>query len=72
MKNTCTSYIKVGYSKRIVTIPKSVTPSRIKENFTISDFALTEEEIRQINTLNRDLHVGTNLINMIRYKKTVS
>ena len=46
--------------QRIVTIPKSVTPSRIKENFTISDFALTEEEIRQINTLNRDLHVGTN------------
>ncbi|WP_242785067.1 aldo/keto reductase [Bacillus cereus] len=44
----------------IVTIPKSVTPSRIKENFTIFDFALTEEEIRQINTLNRDLHVGTN------------
>ncbi|OPD51798.1 aldo/keto reductase [Bacillus thuringiensis] len=44
----------------IVTIPKSVTPSRIKENFTIFDFALNEEEIRQINTLNRDLHVGTN------------
>ncbi len=60
MKNTCTSYIKVDIQSGIVTIPKSVTPSRIKENFTISDFALTEEEIRQINTLNRDLHVGTN------------
>ena len=55
-----TSYIKVGYSKRDCYNSKSVTPSRIKENFTISDFALTEEEIRQINTLNRDLHVGTN------------
>ncbi|WP_242237315.1 aldo/keto reductase [Bacillus cereus group sp. BfR-BA-01316] len=44
----------------IVTIPKSVTPSRIKENFTIFDFSLTEEEMDQINTLNRNLHVGTN------------
>jgi diketogulonate reductase-like aldo/keto reductase len=44
----------------IVTIPKSVTPSRIKENFTIFDFSLTQEEMDQINTLNRNLHVGTN------------
>ncbi|KEK26033.1 aldo/keto reductase [Bacillus gaemokensis] len=44
----------------IVTIPKSVTPSRIKENFTIFDFALTEDEIKQIDTLDRNLHVGTN------------
>lgn len=43
-----------------MTIPKSVTPSRIKENFTIFDFSLTEEEMDQINTLNRNLHVGTN------------
>ncbi len=44
----------------IVTIPKSVTPSRIQENFSIFDFSLTEEEMTQINTLNRNLHVGTN------------
>ncbi len=44
----------------IVTIPKSVTPSRIQENFTIFDFSLTEEEIKQIDTLDRNLHVGTN------------
>ncbi len=50
----------MGYSKRVVTIPKSVTPSRIQENFSIFDFSLTEEEMTQINTLNRNLHVGTN------------
>lgn len=44
----------------VVTIPKSVTPSRIQENFSIFDFSLTEEEMTQINTLNRNLHVGTN------------
>lgn len=42
----------------IVTLPKSVTPSRIKENFEIFDFALTLEEMEQINGLNKDLRVG--------------
>ena len=60
MKNTCASYIKVDIQSGIVTIPKSVTPSRIQENFSIFDFSLTEEEMTQINTLNRNLHVGTN------------
>lgn len=44
----------------IVTIPKSVTPSRIEENFTIFDFSLTEEEMKQIDTLDCTKRVGTN------------
>jgi diketogulonate reductase-like aldo/keto reductase len=35
----------------IITIPKSEKPERIKENFEIFDFELTEDEIKQINEL---------------------
>ena len=35
----------------IITIPKSVNPKRIKENFEIFDFELTENEIKQIDEL---------------------
>ncbi|ENQ3078865.1 aldo/keto reductase [Bacillus sp. WLY-B-L8] len=44
----------------VVTIPKSVTPSRIAENFHIFDFSLTEEEVRQIDTLDCNKRSGTN------------
>lgn len=33
------------------TLPKSVTPSRIKENTELFDFELTEEEMKQIDQL---------------------
>ena len=34
-----------------ITIPKSVNPQRIKENFEIFDFELTEDEMKSIDTL---------------------
>ena len=34
-----------------ITIPKSVNPQRIKENFEIFDFQLTEDEMKSIDTL---------------------
>lgn len=37
----------------IVAIPKSVTPSRIRENFEVFDFRLEEEDHRAINALDR-------------------
>ena len=35
-----------------ITIPKSCKPERIKENFEIFDFELTEDEMKSINDLN--------------------
>ena len=44
-----------------VTIPKSVTSSRIKENFEIFDFSLTEDERKLIEKLDsKDGRVGPN------------
>jgi len=34
-----------------VVIPKSATPARIEENFAVTDFALTSEQMDAINTL---------------------
>ena len=42
----------------IVAIPKSVTPSRIKENIDIFDFNLTAEDITVIDNLNMDRRGG--------------
>ncbi|WUH88233.1 aldo/keto reductase [Amycolatopsis sp. NBC_00438] len=41
-----------------VVIPKSVTPSRIQENFDLFEFTLTEEELESLTPLNRDERTG--------------
>lgn len=41
----------------MVVIPKSVTPSRIAENFGILEFELTQDEMTQIQSLDRDMRV---------------
>jgi diketogulonate reductase-like aldo/keto reductase len=42
----------------VVTIPKSVTPSRIRENADIFDFQLSAEDMALIDGLNLDTRVG--------------
>ncbi len=41
-----------------VVIPKSVTPSRIAENLDVFDFALSDDELATIESLNTDSRVG--------------
>lgn len=42
----------------IIVIPKSVHEDRIKQNFDVFDFELTEEDIKQINQLNTNERLG--------------
>jgi methylglyoxal/glyoxal reductase len=44
----------------VITIPKSMTPSRIKENISIYDFSLTEEDMEQLDALNENMRSGPN------------
>lgn len=44
--------------KRIVTIPKSSRPQRIAENAALYDFALTDQQIRRIDALDRGRRIG--------------
>ncbi|XP_076318500.1 aldo-keto reductase family 1 member A1-like isoform X7 [Tachypleus tridentatus] len=41
----------------IIVIPKSSKPIRIKENFEIYDFNLSEEEVNQINALDKNIRL---------------
>ncbi|MER6095883.1 aldo/keto reductase [Streptomyces sp. NPDC001728] len=41
-----------------IVIPKSVTPARIRENFDVFGFTLTDEEMRTVAALDRGLRTG--------------
>ncbi|NLV83867.1 MAG: aldo/keto reductase, partial [Spirochaetales bacterium] len=43
----------------IVVIPKSIHEQRIIENSLVFDFALTQEEMAQINALNQNQRFGS-------------
>ncbi len=42
----------------IVTIPKSMTPKRIEENFDLFNFTISEDDMKKIDALNEDFHYG--------------
>ncbi|ESP00397.1 hypothetical protein LOTGIDRAFT_225865 [Lottia gigantea] len=54
--------LRWGIDRGYTLVPKSVTPSRIKENFEIFDFSLTPEEVKEINGLNRNYKCITHLM----------
>ena len=41
-----------------IAIPKSVTPSRIRENIEVFDFSLDDEDLAAISALNEDRRIG--------------
>ena len=45
--------IRWGIQRGVVTIPKSVTPSRIRENNEVFDFELSDHDMARINALDR-------------------
>lgn len=44
----------------VITIPKSITPSRIEENFDVFNFTLNDTHIRKLDELNKRKRIGPN------------
>ena len=51
--------IRWDLQKGVLTIPKSVTPSRIKENADVYDFKLSAEDVAAIDGLNQNRRYGS-------------
>lgn len=51
--------IRWQVQRGVVVIPKSATESRIKSNFQVFDFTLTEQELAQVDGLNKDWRNNT-------------
>ena len=49
----------------ISTIPKSENPARIKENFDIFNFELSDMDLHILNNLNEDFRIVDNPIDML-------
>ena len=50
--------IRWEIQRKVVTIPKSITPSRIKSNTEVFDFKLAPEDMAAINALDENRHVA--------------
>jgi diketogulonate reductase-like aldo/keto reductase len=57
-KSAAQVVLRWNIQQGIVTIPKSVTPSRIKENIDIFDFELSGDDMNAIDALNKNLRGG--------------
>jgi len=55
-KTTAQILLRWNLEHGVVTIPKSVTPSRIRENADLYDFALDHEDMTILNSMDENLH----------------
>ena len=49
----------------VAAVPKSVTPTRIADNFRVYDFELSAAQMAQIEALNQDRHLGEDLSHVV-------
>ncbi len=59
-KSTAQVILRWHYQHDIISIPKSVTPSRIEENARIFDFELSDDQMGQLDQLNKNQRFGQN------------
>lgn len=59
-RSTAQVVIRWHLQRGDIVFPKSVTPQRMRENFEVFDFELTETDMAAITGLNREMRVGSN------------
>lgn len=59
-KTSAQVVLRWHFQRGTLVIPKSVTPARIKENANFFDFILTEKDMVEISTLERNGRIGAN------------
>ncbi|WP_338447826.1 aldo/keto reductase [Niallia oryzisoli] len=57
-KSPAQTILRWHLQNNTIVIPKSVTPTRIEENFQVFEFELSPKEIEEINKLNRNRRKG--------------
>ncbi len=57
-KSTAQVIIRWHLQRNVIVIPKSITPSRIQENFEVFNFELSSNDMQQIATLDANKRVG--------------
>ncbi|GIO09054.1 glyoxal reductase [Brevibacillus reuszeri] len=50
--------IRWDLENKVVTIPKSITPERIRQNADVFDFTLSTEDVEKISALNENKRIG--------------